>query len=339
MIRFVWPWKEIGLDTQPWRFENTIPIRYLEPNLLVLRDYVSADDPARFGPPTTYSPRSSKTHPVRYDTGLLSVEEVENYASMAYLEWYLDSLDVSGSARKDLMDKMWPIIQYELQSLHIKMFRVKGKVLGPTKLEYGKTTQQVEVITSASYTVSFRFLKPYSGAGTRPDGPVAGTTHSPAEIDDWIANLNWIFGSQANVTFEKGTSDWFTSETWLGPLTKKSFIELGFESKQDGAADVTVCLVGVVGDVVALTYKTKTDSWITLVPDRPSQTYYTSDTFIGVLAHELSHFVEKDEANTHFCGTGFLRAWTPPESTLIGDVLRPLLVKPGSPHQKGTVCG
>jgi hypothetical protein len=322
MAKFAWPWKEIGLDSEPWRYESTIPIRLGDRNLLLLR-----------------AAESSTTHPVRYDAGHVKVEEIDNKLALGRFELYLDSLEVSGSARKDLMDKMWPLIQHDLLSLYSKLFEVTGKVLGPTTLQVGKMTQKLEVIPWASYTVSFRFLKPYSGDKKRPDGPVAGTTRSPAEIDDWISNLNWIFGSQANITFEKGTSDWFTSETWLGPLTQKSFTDLGFESKQDGAADITVFLVGVVGDAYAETYLTKSDSWITLMPDRPPQTY-TSDPFIGTLAHELSHFVEDKDTkprNAHFCEQGILRGMKP-ESTKIGDVLRPRLVKPGSTSPPGTLC-
>jgi hypothetical protein len=309
MAKFAWPWKEIGLDVEPWRYESTLPIRLGDRNLLLLR-----------------AAQSSTVQPVTHDKGRLRVEEVDNRLALGRFELYLDSLEVSGSVRKDLMDGVWPLIQHDLQSLYSKLFEVTGKVTGPATLQAGKQSQKVEVIPSASYAVSFRFVR---RSKAPQDEPAAGTTRNPAEVTDWINNLNWIFGSQANVTFEKGSVAEVPLKHALGPVTKTSFIHNRLEAEIDRAADFTVFLVGKVGDVIAFSYVTDDDSWLSLMPDHPNEPGAKTDPFVLVLAHELSHCVQKDTDNSHFCERGILRS-SGLQSTVIGDGLRPLLVKPGS---------
>jgi hypothetical protein len=320
MAKFAWPWKEIGLDSEPWRYESTIPIRLGDRNLLLLR-----------------AAQSSTLQAVTYDRGRLRVEEIDNRLALGRFELYLDSLEVSGSAKKDLMDGVWPLIQHELQSLYSKLFEVTGKVTGAAKLQAGKMTQAVEVIPSASYTVSFRFLQRFRGD---QEEPAAGTKRSPAEVDDWISNLNWIFGSQANITFDKGTSAWVPLNHPLGPVSTKVFKDNGLEPEKDDAADFTVFLVGKVDPGYnGHSYQPKTgESWVSMLSDYPQEPEVKSDSFILVLAHELSHCVQKDLGNTHFCQSRILRS-AGIQSTVIGDVLRPLLVKPGTSPASGTVCG
>jgi hypothetical protein len=317
MPSFAWVWKEIGVDSDPWRHEPTIPVPFRDVNLVMLRD--------------------AKGARVQFDARHVDVTEVDPILVGSQFELFLDGIEVSGGARKHLLNTLLPMVHQEVWSLFSKLLAVKGKLIGRTTLRAGRVTQAVEVIPAWTiYTVSFRFLRrPDVGGGAAQN--VAGTGRSPAEVDEWVSQLNWIFGSQANITFQVGSSEWVQMEKPLGPLTLK-LAQDHLESKKDDGADVTVFLVGKVAPPDSgFTYRSTDGDWVVLVEDHPNEPEVKSDPFILVLAHELSHFVMRDTHNLHFCEDGILRSHGI-QTTKIGDLLRPLLVKPGTLPPRGTVC-
>jgi hypothetical protein len=322
MAKFAWVWKEIGVAGDPWRYAQTIPVPFRDANLLMLRDARGAH--------------------AKFDARHVDVDEVNSQFVASQFESYLDGIEVGGGARKDLLDTLVPTVQHEALSGFSKIFSVKGKIVGRTTLQAGRVTQAIEVIPAWTiYTVSFRFLRrpgTGTGQGSGTSQKVAGTRRGPAEVDEWISKLNWIFGSQANITFQVGTSEWVEADRPLGPVNLKIAQE-HLESKKDDAADVTVFLVGEVAPPDSgFTYRPADGgSWAVCVEDDPNEPGVQSDSFLLVLAHELSHFVMRDTQNIHFCEDGILRSHGI-QTTKIGDLLRPLLIKPGTLPPRGTVC-
>lgn len=322
MTKFAWVWKEVGVEGDPWRYEPTIPVPLGDANLLILRDARGAR--------------------VNTDGRQVEVAEVDPRFVGVQFESYLDGIEVSGGARKDLLNTLVPPVQHEALSGFSKVLSVKGKMVGRTTLQAGRVTQAIEVVPAWTiYTVSFRFLRrpdPGEGQGSGRPQKAAGTRRGPAEVDEWISRLNWIFGSQANITFQVGTSEWVETDRPLGPVNLK-VAQQYLESKKDEAADVTVFLVGAVAPPDSgFTYRPANGgSWVVLVEDDPNEPGVKSDPFLLVLAHELSHFVMRDTHNIHFCEDGILRSHGI-QTTRIGDLLRPLLVKPGTLPPRDAVC-
>jgi hypothetical protein len=340
MTELVWVWKEIGVKDVPWRRESTIPVPLAPPG------------GAGFSGQTLIMLRDTKGQ-VQFDTSIVDVTEVKPQDVGARLERYLDDIDVSGDARKDLLDSMRTHVLAEAQTGRSKLLAVKGKMPGQkTTLQIGREARNVEVIPAASYTVSFRFLQRCDACDDvdRSKDPVhlpTWTARNPAEVNGWISQLNWIFGSQANITFELGTAQWFGKDTPIAPPDEKIGREV-LAPQRDNDASFTVFVVGYVhssGRAGAWTIPPerfgadRAGTWVTIMPDHPQAPNVKSDPFILTLAHELSHAIQRDRlpGGMHFCETGILRSATL-QTTKIGDLLRPLLVKRGGMPPDHSLC-
>jgi hypothetical protein len=343
MPEFAWVWNEIGVNSLPFRYEQTIPVPLGGRTLVMLR--------------------AAKGLPAPPSTDAVDVTEVNPQVILAQLDGYLDDNDVSGDARKDFLTRMYAGVHSELLPLESlnrnnpnaprdqaplsrsKLLVVKGKVARTTMLQAGPATQQVEVIRAASYTVSFMFLQRPAGKWD-PDAAL-WTKRSPSEADDWISKLNWIFGSQANITFLLGTSQLLPLDPpAYRDIVKKSDWDNFFDNR-DPTADFTVFLcgdnlkfVGSKNDTVAESDQPpKGGSWATLIPDNPNRPGDDKpDEFIVILAHELSHCIQQDKGNMHFCEEQTLRS-RGRQTTKIQNVLRSLLVNRGKAEvKKSQIC-
>jgi hypothetical protein len=338
MAEFTWVWNEIGVNSLPWRYEQTIPVPLGGRTLVMLRE--------------------AKGVPAPPSISHVEVTEVDPRFILGEVDGYLDDNDVSGDARKDLLHRMASIVRYEvgpLDSLNrtypivprdqarlpwSKLLAVKGRLPGKATLQAGRATQKVAVLPAASYTVSFMFLQRPTGKWD-PDAAL-WTTRSPSEVNDWISNLNWIFGSQANITFQLGTSQPLPMDppvqNNIDEATKKSAWKR-FYGQRDNGADFTVFLCGdnllfdgTKNEIIAASDQPpEGGSWATIMPDHPVR--YGDDNpdeFIVVLAHELSHCIQQDKSpgGMHFSEEGTLRS-KGRQTTKIQEVLRSLLVSRG----------
>jgi hypothetical protein len=334
---FVRIWREIGVDGPSWRPEFTVPVRLGGETMLLLRD--------------------AKGVAVPSSTQNLIVEEIKPRDIQARLWNYLDDLDVTGDAQQNLLRSFVPVVQGEV-SAGAKLLAVTGKVKGSTSLQAGRAAQSIEVLPASTYKVSFRFqLKPdnwttkdraYDSYGH----PVAKfwTDLDRSQVDGWMSHLHWIFGSQVNIRVKLVSTDVFkpakpmipiSSHTRLGStgLTYTENTKIQYEPQVDDKADVTVFLTGEVdgGEGVTMAPRTR-QSWAAYVRDNPHVPVTSNvDQFILTLAHEISHAIQLDSTNMHFCQDGVLRAQQR-ESTIIGDVLRRLLVARGGPASAKESC-
>jgi hypothetical protein len=331
MAHYAWVWKEIGVDGDPWRRNESIPVPIQGSTLVMMR--------------------GANGRKPDYDKGSLDVRVVEPSDVLMRFEEYLKDLAVSGSARQDLLNTMLPPVKTEVSNGSGKLLLVTGKTHGPTYLGAGAEQVVVQVIPGAFYTLSFRFLqKPdfqvnpdwtqgelaqgarvYSNAA--PDMKVTWTTRTLAEVDDWISNLNWIFGSQANITFQLGTKEPFHLDSPIAAPDKSASRRL-LDSKKDQDASFTMFMVGYVNEPPAAAWSNVpptagTGPGLTaMLPDHPKAPTTGSDPFMVTLAHELSHCIDRDLGDDwHFDTDGILRS-TKIQSTKIGGTLRDQLVKP-----------
>ena len=115
-----------------------------------------------------------------------------------------------------------------------------GTAAGTSWLQAGAVRQQVDVTRPLVSDVSFKFLHHLDEDGVM----VPATRKDPVQVDDWIADLNWVLGAQANVWFEKVNAVPVKVNEVLGrPVGDKALRE-HLAKEIDGLADVTVFLVG-----------------------------------------------------------------------------------------------
>jgi hypothetical protein len=119
------------------------------------------------------------------------------------------------------------------------------------------------------------------------------TQKDPAQVDDWLSELNWILGAQANVWFELEKAVPVKINQVLGrPIGDKAFRN-SIAKEKDAVADVTVFLVGKwkgTGDAGGTFYPDLGN--VIALDDKPGiPVVEGDDPFIVTLAHELVHYV------------------------------------------------
>jgi hypothetical protein len=289
MTSLAWIWKQIGVNEDPWRYDGTIPIPLGGEALVMLQD--------------------AKGARLQYDRNCLKVTEVDPDIAYAELISYVVHLGVWGDVSDGLVHSIEPAMTKELHDGSSKLYSVEGKVVCKSDLGTGtngdidKTNPSVFVFPKPrTYKVSFRFL---AQQAKYPNA--TWTRRNTTEVDAWISHLNWIYGSQAGIKFELGTTEPFDS---LDPLTSQIYRQhqkAYFEPRRDNKADITVFLPGYFnfkGDsnVHAETYHPPDwgeppdkGSWVIRIADDPDYNYIKyPDRFISALAHELSHAIRND---------------------------------------------
>jgi hypothetical protein len=260
-------WKELGVATMPWDVRPTLMVPWQRPTLVLLRN------------PGGHSP----TH----GSGV-SVARIDKAGVDAALDKYLAGFDLVGSRRSDLRAELLAAILQEIGNGSV-LYSVAAKHTGSTWLKAGSVKQDVYVSQPLVSEIAFKFLH-YPD----DDGNMMPVTHKDhAFAVEWIADLDWILGGQANVWFELVKADPVKIDRQLGsPLDDETFRKYVAPHKHPGA-DVTVFLVGKwkgsghaggtffrdLGDVIALS-------------DKPAiPVVKGNDEFIVTLAHELVHYV------------------------------------------------
>jgi SAM-dependent methyltransferase len=120
------------------------------------------------------------------------------------------------------------------------------------------------------------------------------TDKKPSDVEGWIADLDWILGAQANVWFEKAKAEAVNVNHVLGKPIGDAVLRGHLAPEKDGAADVTVFLVGkwkgkAGGDPAGTFFP---DLNVIAVDDKPAIPMVPGpDPFTVVLAHELVHYV------------------------------------------------
>jgi hypothetical protein len=260
-------WKEIGVAKWTWEVRPVLMIPMQRPSLVLLRN--------------------AGGHQPRPGPGL-GITRIDKGGVNAALDKYLAGIDVTGKHRRDLAETLWPSILQEMSNGGA-LLSVDAKHTGTSWLKAGNVKQTVSVTRPLVSDVTFKFLHHLD-----EDGNMLPVTHKdPAFVDDWISDLNWILGAQANVWFEVQKAEPVKINTLLGrPVSDVAFKNY-IAKEKDPFADVTVFLVGKwsgTGDAGG-TFYPDPDNVIALDDKPVIPVVEGNDPFIVTLAHELVHYV------------------------------------------------
>ena len=169
----------------------------------------------------------------------LVITRIDKDGVSAALDKYLSGIGVTGHRRKALAGELWAAITRELEAGGV-LLSVSAKKPGTSWLHAGKVKQQVAVTEPLVFDVTFKFLHHLDADGNL----VSPTDKKPSDVDDWIADLNWILGGQTNVWFEKAKAEPAKVNRVLGQPVGDAVLRNDLAPQKDGTADVTVFLVG-----------------------------------------------------------------------------------------------
>jgi hypothetical protein len=290
-------WKEIGVEKWAWDTRSILMIPSQRPSLVMLRNATG--------------------HPWRSDRGLV-ITRIDKNGVSAALDKYLSGIGVTGQHRKALAGELWAAIMLELGAGGV-LLSVSAEKPGTSWLYAGKVKQQVAVTVPLVSDVTFKFLHHLDADGNL----FCPTDKKPSDVDDWIADLNWILGAQANVWFEKAKAEPVKVNRVLGQPVGDAVLRNDLAPEKDGTADVTVFLVGK--------WKGKTggdpagsflpDLNVIAVDDKPAIPMVPgNDPFTVVLAHELVHYV------LHYRGYGSFHVHD--QHALLNDLVESSVIVP-----------
>src|SRR3954469_12346969 len=158
-------WKEIGVARWAWDTRSILMIPSQRPSLVMVRNATG--------------------HPWS-DPGLV-ISRIDKDGVSAALDKYLSGIGVTGQRRKALAGELWAAIVRELGAGGV-LLSVSAKKPGTSWLYAGKVKQQVAVTEPLVSDVTFKFLHHLDADGN----PVCPTDKEPSDVDDWIADLDWI---------------------------------------------------------------------------------------------------------------------------------------------------
>ena len=210
-------WKEIGVAKWAWDTRSILMIPTQRPSLVMVRN-------------ATGHPSS--------DSGLV-ITRIDKDGVSAALDKYLSGIGVTGQHRKALAGELWAAITRELEAGGV-LLSVSAKTPGTSWLHAGKVKQQVAVTDPLVSDVTFKFLHHLDADGNW----ICPTNKKPSDVDDWIADLNWILGAQANVWFEMAKAEPVKVNQVLGQPVGEAALRNHLAPQKDDTADVTVFLVG-----------------------------------------------------------------------------------------------
>jgi hypothetical protein len=175
--------------------------------------------------------------------------------------------------------------------------RVHGIGIPELKATRGTIGIKMEVasVPRKNFTIAFRFLRQLDASGTL----VNATKWTPDDAPGFLTRLNWTFGAQANIFFTAVDASWFTVNKAMGPkISRDDFRKHVVPHKKRGA-DLTCFLVGdydAMANEAAGQYLD--DEHVCVVVDAGNPPVFDQgEAFIGVMAHEIGHFLHHKRNN------------------------------------------
>jgi hypothetical protein len=182
-----------------------------------------------------------------------------------------------------------------------RLFLVKGKVRDSAEIDAVSSRSKLELYVSVvphlAFTVALRFLKLRD-----PSGAVSSTQWTPADARWLISKLNWVYGPQANVSFQLLDADWVTADVHQSdPLTGQEFLER-VVSRKSHSADLTIFITRMYQSVDKIGVgETFVEEHVCIVMDNPPLPVTPgSDPFLVNFAHEVAHFLIDDPGDTNY---------------------------------------
>ncbi len=159
------------------------------------------------------------------------------------------------------------------------------------KAARGSMTARLEVaiLPRKEYTIAFKFLRHLD-----PSGKVINATRwTPDDVPWFMTRLNWTFGAQTNIFFTSVEAAWFTVNKALGPKVSREVFRKEIVPLKRRGADLTCFLVGdydAMDTEAAGEYLTDEQVFV-VVDDGNPPVFDLGEAFIGVMAHEVGHFL------------------------------------------------
>jgi hypothetical protein len=224
-----------------------------------------------------------------------------------------------------------------------QLYLVTGKAKGVFKLigtsARGKMHIDVAVVPERKVKVAFKFVD-FS------DVPLVRntTTKNPSDATALTQDLNWVYGPQANITFENIAADSIKVDAYpspdIGPASVGPLMETAIRNAnrpvlsdqfvkyiaplKNPKADVTVFFVhSYLEPIQNGGSQTFPEDHVCAVADNPGTAVMKGyDPFVVVLAHEMAHFLLSSGKDDHFYNeSGFLLAKGEESSRIVRKLL------------------
>jgi hypothetical protein len=159
--------------------------------------------------------------------------------------------------------------------------------------ENNEVKLDVAILRRKDFFISFKLVKHLNSHGAM----VPLTKFDTAEAQRWIDQLNGIFGAQTNIYFKLAGAEWVSIGQTLGQPMSAEVFKQTFLKQRHATAALTCFLVGkykgdATGTHAAGSYFGQEK--VCVLDDGPHPELFdswTSDSFIGVMAHEVAHFL------------------------------------------------
>jgi hypothetical protein len=114
--------------------------------------------------------------------------------------------------------------------------------------------------------------------------------------------LNWIYGPQTNITFDRVDAEWVTvPDPPYQPISRDTFLK-SIASQAPAGPDLTVFLVGQWGGGASGHSRGSffDDQDVAAIDDKPSRGEIPEpiDVFLLNMAHEIPHYIRKEPGFT-----------------------------------------
>jgi hypothetical protein len=243
----------------------------------------------------------AKGFDLRFDRGKLDVfqvtrDQVSRVSTILhdqFIKWNL----VDEESARSYWGSMYNTLNH---TSHSRLLFVNGKKNGLSEIAAvsGSTSVKIEVavVPHLSFTVAFKFLQHLDESGQMK----TLTPWDPSDGQWLIKKLNWIYGLQANISFELLDSEWVRVDKVLGePLGEAAFLNFVVDKKNKNA-DLNVFLVGRwKGGEAGGTYFANEKAAV--VEGNPTDPVAPdSDPFLVTLAHEVAHFLTFEQVSAVF---------------------------------------
>lgn len=234
----------------------------------------------------------------------LSVAEIKVEQVKMIANDYLKSRAISSKSQNQLINLQNALYGGTHLTASGKSLLVKplGKVKGPwwttliARRGNDKSTDVqlgVGVLPKKEYSVTFRFVKHLNDKKEF----VPLTKLNPTQAQEWINQLNWIFGAQANIYFKLRHAEWINVKRALPQPMNITLYKETLPDHRDTSVQLTHFLVGeffdnrIADHAVGIYFPEDQSSVISEKQDRVLRDDLIFDPFIVVMAHEFMHFV------------------------------------------------
>jgi len=240
--------------------------------------------------------RDSKNVQLSYEQSRLEIEDVRVEHVERVAQEYISKRygDQTSQERDDQLLRLRTALYGAARPESLaRALKVTAKADGLPKLTAtrGNTTirWEVAILPPKNFTIAFKFLRQLDQSGNM----INATKWTPDDAPWFLTRLNWIFGAQANIFFTSVEAAWLPVKKALGSKIRRDVFRAEIVPFKRRGAHLTCFLVG---DYDALHTEAAgeylPDEQVCVVVDQGNPPVFDfGEAFIGVMAHEVGHFL------------------------------------------------